>query len=153
MPEVVSWKRDGYTISTDPVKIDLAVVHRYLSEESYWAKGIPLETVARTVQGSLCFTVLHGESQVGFARVISDHAVFAFLADVFILDPHRGNGLSKWLIECIKSHPDLQGLRRWLLVTADAHQLYGKYGFVPLSAPERWMEIHDPLIYQRNAPD
>ena len=149
MSEAVSWVRDDYTITTNPTKVDLSVVHRYLSEESYWAKNIPLDTVSRAVQRSTCFSVLHRATQVGFARVVSDYATFAYLGDVFILHAHRGKGLSKWLVECIKNHPDLQGLRRWILATADAHQLYGKYGFEPLSAPARWMEIHDPLIYQR----
>jgi len=142
------WKMGEFEISTDPARVDLGVVHQFLTS-CYWAKGIPVETVQRSIKNSLCFGVyLHGQ-QVGFARVISDRATFAYLGDVFVLEPYRGRGLSKWLMECIRAHPDLQGLRRWMLATRDAHALYEHYGFTPLAAPERWMEVHCPDVYAR----
>ena len=143
------WTRDEYVITTDPSKIDIDVVHQFLSEQSYWAKNIPRDVVERSTRHSLCFSVLHQNTQIGFARVTSDRATVAYLGDVFILPAHRGKGLSKWLVECIMAHPDLQGLRRWMLATADAHGLYAQYGFTPMKAPDRWMEKHDPEVYQR----
>jgi GNAT superfamily N-acetyltransferase len=137
-----------FEISTDPARIDLATVHHSLTN-SYWAKGISVETVQQSIQNSLCFGVYQGEEQIGFARIITDYATFSYLADVFILEPYRGRGLSKWLMECIMAHPRLQGLRRWCLVTRDAHGLYQQFGFEPLLAPERWMELHDPEVYAR----
>lgn len=144
------WSTAEFEISTDLSRIDLSVVHGFLTN-CYWAAGIPLETVHRSLQHSICFGVYKGEQQVGFARVISDRATFAYLADVFVLDEFRGLGLSRWLMQCIVAHPDLQGLRRWCLVTRDAHGLYEKFGFKALPAPERWMELHDPEIYARKA--
>ncbi len=143
----MEWKRDGYIVTTDRAEIDVDVVHTFLSDESYWARGIPREVVVRAIAGSLCFSVFCGDAQIGFARVISDHATVGYLSDVFIVPLHRGEGLSKWLVECILSHPELQGLRRFVLVTADAHGLYEKFGFSALKSPERWMEKHDPDIY------
>ena len=133
------WKRGEYTISSDPKRLDLGVVHGFLTT-SYWAQGISEELVRRSIEHSLCFGVYHDETQVGFARVITDRATFAYLADVFIIEQHRGHGLGKWLIETIVSHPELSGLRRWILVTRDAHDLYRKCGFMPLRNPERFME-------------
>ena len=147
---VCSWTRGEYTITTDSARVDIDVVHRYLSEESYWAQDIPREVVARSIAHSLCFSVLHDKNQIGFARVTSDRATVAYLGDVFILPAHRGNGLSKWLMECVATHPDLQGLRRWMLATSDAHGLYAQFGFTPIKAPERWMEKHDPQVYARS---
>jgi N-acetylglutamate synthase-like GNAT family acetyltransferase len=121
-------------------------VHQFLTN-SYWAKGIPLETLQRAIQHSLCFGIYQDPRQVGFARAVTDQATFAYIADVFVIEPYRGRGLSKWLMECIKGHPDLQGLRRWSLITRDAHQLYQQFGFTRLSHPEAWMEIHDPGVY------
>jgi len=109
-----SWVRGEFEISTDPARIDLATVHNFLTH-SYWAKGIPVETAQQSIQNSLCFGVYQGKQQVGFARIITDYATFAYLADVFILEQYRGRGLSKWLMECIVAHPQLQGLRRWML--------------------------------------
>lgn len=129
-----------YTISTDPLKLPVEKVHQYLSAESYWAKGIPLDTVKRSIQHSLNFGVYDQEELVGFARVISDYATIAYLGDVFILPEHRGKGLSKKLMEAINSHPDLQGLRRWILLTRDAHELYKKSGWQPIANPVSWME-------------
>ena len=146
------WSKGEYEISTDTARVDLALVHEFLTQ-SYWAKGIPLETVRLSIENSIPFCVYHGKQQVGFARVVSDHATFAYLADVFILPSHRGRGLSKWLMECIMTHPDLQGLRRWMLVTQDAHGLYRQFGFTELKAPERWMEIHHADVYASPNPE
>ncbi len=148
MPEILTVVRGDYELSTDPTRLQPAVVHDYLANYSYWAKGIPLEIVLHSIENSLCFGLYHGGNQVGFARVITDQATFAYLADVFVLPEHRGRGLSKWLMESILGRPDLQGLRRWLLGTADAHGLYEQFGFTSLAAPGRWMEIARPGIYQ-----
>jgi len=145
---MTEWRRGEYLITTDPARVDLAVVHGFLSE-SYWAKGIPLETVRRAVEHSLNFSVYDGARQVGFARVITDYATFAYLGDVFVLETHRGRGLSRWLMEVIVAHPELQGFRRWVLLTRDAHGLYRKVGFKPIAAPERYMELWVPEVYQR----
>jgi GNAT superfamily N-acetyltransferase len=142
----MTWHRGEYTISADPHRLDLGVIHSFLAR-SYWSPGIPLETVRVAVENSMPFGVFHGETQVGFARLITDRASFAYLADVFVLEEHRGKGLATWLAEVIVGHPELQGLRRWMLATADAHGLYAKVGFVPLAAPERWMERHFPARY------
>jgi GNAT superfamily N-acetyltransferase len=148
----MQWRRDGFRISTDPAQLDLEALHAYLSR-SYWAAGIPREVVERSVRHSLCFGLYDEKEapprQVGFARVVSDLATFAYLGDVFVLEAYRGRGLSKWLMECIRRHPELQGLRRWSLATRDAHGLYGRFGFTPLGDPGRWMEIHDPEVYAR----
>ena len=143
-----TWRRGEYEISTDPDRIDLDLVHGWLAG-SYWAAGIPRETVARSIAGSLCFGIYRGARQVGFGRVVSDRATFAWLADVFVPEEERGRGLAGWLMECVLAHPDLQGLRRFLLATRDAHALYAKHGFKPLAAPERFMERHDPRVYAR----
>ena len=143
------WSQSDYEISTDPSRIDAVMVHEFLTN-SYWAKGIPIETVRLSIENSIPFGVYHGRQLVGFSRIISDRATFAYLADVFILPSHRGRGLSRWLMECIVSHPDLQGLRRWMLATQDAHGLYAKFGFAPLKSPDSWMERHDSEIYTRN---
>lgn len=142
------WTRGEFEISTDPARIDLIFVHAFLTI-SYWARGIPVETVKRSIENSLAFGVYRAGRQIGFARVITDRATFAYLADVFVVPEYRGRGLSKWLMECIFGHPDLQGLRRWMLATQDAHGLYQQYGFALLKAPERWMEIHRPDIYKK----
>jgi N-acetylglutamate synthase-like GNAT family acetyltransferase len=138
---------DGYTTSCDPARLDLDVVHGFLAQ-SYWAKSIPKALVEKSIQGSLCWGVYHEAKQVGFARVITDKATFAYLCDVFISDEHRGKGLSKALVSAIVAHPDLQGLRRWMLVTIDAHGLYEQFGFKTVSQPERHMEIHRSGIYE-----
>ncbi|HZW09072.1 MAG TPA: GNAT family N-acetyltransferase [Phycisphaerales bacterium] len=141
----LEYHRDGYHISTDPALIDLDVVHGYL-RRSYWSPGIRREIVEAGVRNSLCYGVYDtsGErpTQVGFGRVISDYAVLAYICDVFVLEPHRGRGLSKWLVECMLAHPDLGRLRRWLLATGDAHTLYSRYGFA-LVPENRWMERVD----------
>lgn len=138
---------DGYTISADPALLDLDTVRGFLAE-SYWARNIPRTLVERMVRHSLNFGVYHRGAQVGFARVISDCATFAYLADVFILPEHRGKGLSKALVATILAHADLQGLRRWMLVTLDAHGIYESFGFKPVEHPERHMEIHRAGMYE-----
>lgn len=137
-------------IDTDTSRLDVALIHAFLAEQSYWAANVPREVVQRAIDHSLCFGVYEGARQVGFARVITDRATFAYLADVFIVESHRGRGLSKKLMDAIVAHPDLQGLRRWMLATRDAHSLYAQYGFRPLAAAERVMERHDPDVYRRN---
>lgn len=133
-------------VDTDPDRLDLAVVHGFLTT-SYWARGIPLAVVRESVRHSLCFGLYDGEQQVGFARVISDRATFAYLADVFVLESHRGRGLGRLLMTAVIDHPELQGLRRWMLATRDAHALYARFGFTPLAAPEIFMQRHDPEVY------
>jgi GNAT superfamily N-acetyltransferase len=142
---------DGYSISSDARDFDIDAIHGYLTQ-SYWSPGIPRSVVERAIANSLCFGVFKGSRQVGFARVVTDRATFAYLADVFILDAHRGKGLSKWLMQVILAHADLQGLRRFLLGTRDAHELYRRFGFRELANPSRMMEIHAADVYRTNAP-
>ena len=133
---------DGYTLSTDRARLDLPAIHRYLSKESYWARGRTYEVVCQATSNSLCFGVYApGGAQAGLARVVTDYATFAWLCDVFILAPHRGRGLGKWLVQTIVDYPPLAGVRRLLLATSDAHDLYRRYGFRSLSAPEKLMEL------------
>jgi N-acetylglutamate synthase-like GNAT family acetyltransferase len=134
----------GYNISTDKSLLNFELIYQYLKEETYWSKGISREKLRTAIDHSLCFGICQQTNQVGFARVITDRATFAYICDVFVLPAHRGAGLSKWLIQTIKAHPDLQGLRRWNLATADAHGLYSRFGFKPVAHPERWMEIYTP---------
>ena len=145
---MTEWRKEEFTISTDRSKLDRKAIHEFLTV-SYWATGIPREVVDRSIEGSLCFGIFEGEKQVGFARVITDKATFAYLADVYVLESHRGRGLAAWLMECILAHPELQALRRWMLVTRDAHPLYQKSGFRELAHPERIMEMTFPGIYER----
>lgn len=142
-----TFERDEYRTSTDPAKFDLDAIHAYLVR-AYWSQGIPRTTVERAVANSLCFALLHGKAQVGFARVVTDSATFAYLCDVYILEEHRGKGLGKWLMECVMGHPSLQGLRRFSLATRDAHGLYRQFGFGDLSKPDTLMEILRPDIYR-----
>ena len=135
---MVEYRRDGYRISTDRARLDVRLIHEFLSQSAYWAQRRPLEIVQQSIEGSLCFGVYKGAEQVGFARVVTDRATFAWLCDVFVVEAHRGLGLGKWLVECIVAHPDLQTLRTFLLSTRDAHELYRRYGgFQPLPAPDR----------------
>jgi ribosomal protein S18 acetylase RimI-like enzyme len=137
-----------FQITTDPSAIDFAVVHGYLANESYWCKGVPAATLRKAIDHSLCFTALDDAGgQVGFARVVTDRATYAYLCDVFVVETARGAGLGKALVEAVVSHPDLQGLRRFALATRDAHALYAAYGFAPLTGPERFMEIYRPGVY------
>ncbi len=138
-------QKDDFLISTDKSKLQIDVIHDYLANRSYWAKGIPVEIVQRSIAHSIAFGIYHQQentlTQVGFCRVTSDLATFAYLADVFVLEEYRGNGLSKFLVESVLKHPDLQGLRRWVLATWDAHGLYAQFGFEPLDKPEHFMQI------------
>jgi GNAT superfamily N-acetyltransferase len=144
---VIEYRRGEFLLSTDPERLDLSVIHGFLTE-CYWAKGIPRDIVERSIQNSLCFGVYTHDRQVGFARVISDFATYAYIGDVFVLEPFRGRGLGKWIMESIMQHPRLQGLRRWSLCTSDAHELYAKFGFQPPKRPEIYMEIHHAEVYQ-----
>jgi len=142
-PIYQTWQRGDYEISTDPARLDMDVTHKFLSEEAYWSPGVPREVVERAVANAIPFGVYKvtasGSTQAGFARVVSDRATFAWICDVFVLPEHRGQGLGKWLMECMTAHPELQGLRRWMLATRDAHDLYAQYGFTPLEDPSRFM--------------
>jgi len=132
---------NGYEISTDPGRLDLDVIHGYLCE-AYWSPGVARDVVERSIARSLCFGLYApGGAQAGFARTVTDGATFAWIADVFVLEPHRGRGLGVWLMETLLAHPDLQGLRRTVLATKDAHLLYERFGFEPLPTPERWMSL------------
>lgn len=149
-PDLIVERRHGeYVVSTDPARLDLDVIHDFLTN-CYWAKGIPRDVVARSIEHSLCFGVYDGSgAQVGLARVVSDFATVAYLGDVFVLESHRGHGLSKLLMECVTQHPALQNLRRWILLTRDAHGLYSQFGFTPVKVPERYMELHRPTVYEK----
>lgn len=151
----MEFTKDRFYISTENEKMDIDFIHSFLSR-SYWAEGISKEIIRRSIEGALCFGVFENNKQampdgrqVGFARMITDRATFAYLADVFIIEEYRGLGLSKWLMEIIMSHPDLQGLRRMMLATRDAHELYKKFGFTLLNNVDRWMQIHDPDVYKQ----
>ena len=138
----------GYEITLDPARFDLGAIHAFLSG-SYWAEGIPLATVRKAVANSLCVAAFCAREQVGFARLVTDRATFAYLADVYVLDAHRGQGLSRRLVAALLEHPEAQGLRRLMLVTRDAHGLYEKFGFTALAHPARVMELHRPGIYEQ----
>lgn len=144
-------RRGELLVSTDPARLDADAIHAYLTR-AYWSEGIPLATVRRSLDGSLCFGLYEGAKQIGLVRVITDSATFAYLCDVYVLEDYRGQGLGKWLIECVMQSPRLQGLRRWVLVTRDAHGLYHQAGFTELAAPERYMEIVRPGIYREGRP-
>jgi len=144
----MEWTRGNFTVTCDKSRLDRGVILDFLAS-SYWAAGVPAAVIDQAIDGSLCFGLLDGDRQVGFARAISDRATLAYLADVFVLEDYRGKGLGRWLVECVLSHPELQGLRRWMLGTRDAHGLYRKLGFTPLKKPEIFMELHDPDVYTR----
>lgn len=139
---------DEFLISTDSEKLDISAIHDYLSNHSYWAKGIPLKTVEKAIQNSLNFGLYHQNKQIGFARIISDLSTVAYLGDVYLLEGYRGQGLSSRLMDVVMSHPDLQGLRRWILLTSSADWLYEKYGFQKVARPEIYMELHNPTAYK-----
>lgn len=147
MEYVKEWQNGEFIISTERKRLQIEAIHRFLSEESYWAKERTKEQTLTAIKNSLPFGLYKGENQIGFARVVTDYATFAYLGDVYILAEFRGNGLSKWLMETIVNHPDLQGFRRWVLATKDAHTLYEKFGFHTLVHPERWMEKPAPNAY------
>jgi GNAT superfamily N-acetyltransferase len=142
-----TFEREGYLISTDPAQFDLDAIHAYLVR-AYWCQGIPRETMERAIANSLCFALFRGKAQIGFARVVTDSATYAYLCDVYVLEEYRDKGLGKWLMECVMGHPALQGLRRFSLATRDAHGLYRQFGFRELSKPESKMEILRPDIYR-----
>jgi GNAT superfamily N-acetyltransferase len=143
----MEWQNGEFTISTDRARLQLDAIHNFLSEESYWARERTREQTEIAIKNSLPFGVYRGEDQIGFARVVTDYATFAYLGDVYILAEFRGRGLSKRLMDVIVNHPDLQGFRRWILATRDAHALYEKFGFSSLKFPERWMEKCAPNAY------
>lgn len=144
----MKWQNGEFTISTERALLQIDVIDKFLREESYWARERSLEQTVKAIENSLPFGVYSDEAgQIGFARVVTDYATFAYLGDVFILPEYRGRGLSKWLMETIVSHAELQGLRRWILATRDAHTLYEKFDFAPLRFPERWMEKTAPNAY------
>lgn len=141
-------RRGEFLISTDPARLDFAVIHGFLTR-AYWSEGISRALVEKAARHALCFGLYHGAAQIGLARVISDYATYAYVADVFILEAYRGQGLGKWLMQSVRAYPELQGLRRWALATRDAHGLYRQVGFTALQNPDRHMEIMDWDVYQR----
>jgi GNAT superfamily N-acetyltransferase len=147
---VHEWRRDDYVISTDAARLDLRMMHEFLSA-SYWSPGIPRAIIEQAIQHSLNFGLYYEGRQIGFARVISDYATFAYVCDVFVLDAFQGRGLGTWLMEIVTAHPNLQGLRRWILATRDAHGLYRKVGFTTLSQPDRFMERVGARHYRRGS--
>jgi GNAT superfamily N-acetyltransferase len=152
MHKIIETRQDDYLISTDPKKLDPVKVHAFLTH-THWSPGIPLSLVQRALSNSLCFGLYHKGEQIGLSRVVTDYATFAYLMDVYVLEGHRGQGLGKWLVECVMTHPELQNLRRFLLATKDAHGVYANFGFTALKSAERMMERHDPDVYQRLARD
>ena len=141
--------QNEFCISTAKDKLDLEAIHTFLSTRAYWSLNIPKETVETAIQNSLCFGVYRQEQQIGFARIITDFATVAYLGDVYILEAYRALGLAKWLVETIMGHPDLQGLRRWILLTGDAHDLYRKFGWTDIADPPQWMELHNKDVYRK----
>lgn len=148
MKDITIYK-DQFSISTDKSKLDVDSVHDFLSTKAYWCLNIPKEKVQVAIENSLCFGVYEEEKQVGFARIITDFSTIAYLGDVYVLEEYRGKGLSKWLMETIMNHEDLQGLRRWILLTGDAHELYRQYGWTNIADPTKWMELHDKNVYSK----
>ncbi|WP_443939347.1 GNAT family N-acetyltransferase [Pedobacter sp. MW01-1-1] len=144
---ILTLYKDEFCISTDKEKLQIDVIHAFLSTQAYWSLNIPKETVQKAIQHSLCFGVYQHDTQIGFARIISDFSTIAYLGDVYILEAYRGKGLSKWLMKTIMEFPDLQGLRRWILLTGDAHGLYRQFGWTDLADSSKWMEIHDKNVY------
>lgn len=147
---IQEWKRELYSVSTERTRLDIDVIHGFLSR-AYWSAGVPREIVSKALDHSLNFGLFRGEEQIGLARVVTDYATFAYVADVFVLETYRGLGLSKWLMQCVVSHPELQHLRLWTLRTKDAHGLYRQFGFAAPSAPERAMERFFPDIYKTDS--
>jgi GNAT superfamily N-acetyltransferase len=141
------YQKDEFTISTDKSRLQIEIIQKFLTEDSYWAQSRTLEQTRTAIENSLCFGLYATDKQIGFARVVTDFATFAYIGDVFVLSEFRGRGLSKWLMEVMIRHPQLQGLRRWVLATKDAHGLYSQFGFHSLKFPERWMELPAPNAY------
>jgi len=148
MNMIFTEQKNGFTVSTDKTRLDVNTIHDYLCNHSYWSGGISFDIVKRSIENSVCFGLYEDDKLIGFARVITDKATFAYLGDVFVLDGYRGKGLSKWLMECVLKHPELQGFRRWLLLTRDAQELYRKFGFTEFHAPDRCMELWFPNVYK-----
>jgi GNAT superfamily N-acetyltransferase len=147
-------RRDGsFLVSDDKTRLDVGFIHAFLSEKAYWSSCIPRSVVEKAIDNSLCFGLYDGEAQIGFARVVTDRATFAWLCDVFVIPAFRGRGLARMMITSVLEHPDMQGLRRTLLATRDAHELYRACGFHPLATPESWMDIADPDVYSRARTD
>lgn len=140
---------NDFIISTDTSKLDITAIHDFLANHSGWSNNISLETVKNSIENSLNFGLFHNANQIGFARVISDFSTIAYLGDIYVLKKYRGKGLSKKLMDCIMNHENLQGLRRWILLTATAEWLYKKYGFVKLPKPEIYMELYNPKVYEK----
>lgn len=143
----ININKEGFSISTDKTKLDLDGIHAFLSTKAYWCKNIPKEKVQSSIENSLCFGVYDNKKQIGFARIITDYATIAYLGDVYILEEYRSQGLSKWLMETVMNHPNLQGLRRWILLTGDAHGLYRQFGWTDIADPSKWMELHHKKVY------
>lgn len=145
MPQIIELHKDNFTISTDPARLDMDAICDFLTR-AYWANTRPRERTELAIQNSLVFGMYESSRQIGLARVVTDYSIFAYLCDVFIDEEYRAHGLGKWLIQTIMEHPDLRDVRRWLLVTSDAHGLYKQYGFTSIEKPERWMQIFKPFI-------
>jgi N-acetylglutamate synthase-like GNAT family acetyltransferase len=148
--EIIENRFDDFLITTDKAKLDLVAIHEFLSQHSGWSNNIPFERVKMSIENSLNFGLLHQDKQIGFARVISDFSTIAYLGDIYVLDSYRGQGLSKKLMDCVMAHPNLQGLRRWILLTNTADWLYEKYGFTKLPNPDWYMELYNPNVYKAN---
>jgi len=144
-------RRDGFTITTDAKAFDLDAIFEFLNRDAYWSRGIPRPILEKAIERSLCFGLLEDKRQIGFARMVTDFATFGWLCDVYVIETHRGRGLGDWLIASVLEHPDLQGLRRIVLATRDAHALYRRNGFDALPMPERWMAIARPDVYAKGA--
>jgi GNAT superfamily N-acetyltransferase len=138
-----------FYITTDKTKLDVDAIHDFLSTKAYWCLNIPKNKIVTAIENSLCFGVYHNEKQIGFARIISDFSTIAYLGDVYVLEEYRGQGLSKWLMDTIMNHPDLQDLRRWILLTGDAHGLYRQFGWTAISDASKWMELHNKNVYSK----
>lgn len=150
MPQDITvYQDDDLCISTERGRLDLAAIYHYLSEESYWCAGIPFATFQTSIANSLNFGLYHQGRQIGFARIVSDFATVAYLGDVYVLPAYQGKGLGKWLMTTLMAHPNLQGLRRWILLTRDAHGLYAQHGWQPIARPDRWMELHNEDVYRK----
>ncbi len=140
---IVTETNNGYLISTDKSKLNLDMIHQFLANESHWARNIPADRVKKSIENSLCFGLYFEDKQIGFARVISDYSTIAYLGDLFILKEHRGQGLSRWMLEVIMNHPDLSGLKRWILVSKEAHDVYQQYGWAMVARPVNWVEMQE----------
>ena len=146
-----SYYKGGFCISTEKARLDLCAIHLFLSTQAYWSLNIPFSRVEAAVAHSLNFGLYQKEQQIGFGRVVTDYSCIAYLGDVYVLPEFRGRGLSKWLMQTIMDYPELQGLRRWILATKDAHGLYNQFGWEPVAYPERWMEVHDRNVYNNKS--